>query len=104
MNLKALVRKMIYWRESGEYRVTLLSVSPNSSAVLEAAVRCASQHNMPMLFAASLNAVDREGGYTTWSPADFVYQMYTFAHKYAWRGPLYPSLSHRALLPISPPA
>jgi tagatose-1,6-bisphosphate aldolase non-catalytic subunit AgaZ/GatZ len=94
MNLKTLVRKLIYWRESGKYRVTLLSVSPNSPAVLEAAVRCASQHNMPMLFSASLNAVDRDGGYTAWTPADFVYQMYTFANKYAWRGPLYPCLEH----------
>ena len=94
MNLKALVRKMIYWRESGKYRVTLLSISPNSSAVLEAGVRCASLHNMPMLFHASLNAVDCDGGYTTWTPADFVYQMYTFAHKYEWKGPLYPCLDH----------
>ena len=81
---------MIYWRESGKYRVTLLSVCPNSSAVLEAAVRCASLHNTPMLFAASLNAVDRDGGYTTWSPADFVYQMYNFAHKYAVERPALP--------------
>ena len=94
MNLKALVRKLIYWRESGKYRLTLLSVCPNSSAVLEAAVQCASLHNMPMLFSASLNAVDCDGGYTTWSPADFVYQMYTFAEKYSWRGPLYPCLDH----------
>ena len=94
MNLKTLVRKMIYWRESGKYRVTLLSVSPNSPAVLEAAVRCAALHNTPMFLSASLNAVDCDGGYTTWSPADFVYQMYTFAHKYEWRGPLYPGLSH----------
>jgi D-tagatose-1,6-bisphosphate aldolase subunit GatZ/KbaZ len=94
MNLKTLVRKMIYWRESDRYRITLLSVSPNSPAVLEAAVRCAAQHNTPMLFSASLNAVDCDGGYTTWSPADFVYQMYSYAHKYAWRGPLYPCLEH----------
>ena len=94
MNLKTIVRKMIYWRESDKYRVTLLSVCAHSSAVLEAGVRCASQHNMPMLFSASLNAVDCDGGYTTWSPADFAYQVYSFAHKYEWRGPLYPCLSH----------
>jgi len=94
INLKALVRKIIYWRESGNHRVTLLSVSPNSCAVLEAGVRCASMHNTPMLFAATLNQVDRDGGYTTWTPADFVYQMYTFANKYSWRGPLYPCLDH----------
>lgn len=94
MNLKTIVRKLIYWRESDRYRVTLLSLNPSSPAVLEAGVRCAAQHNMPMLFSASLNAVDCDGGYTTWSPADFVYQMYNFAHKYAWRGPLYPCLEH----------
>jgi tagatose-1,6-bisphosphate aldolase non-catalytic subunit AgaZ/GatZ len=94
MNLKALIRKIIYWRESGKRRVTLLAVCPNSSAVLEAAVRCASLHNTPMLFAATLNQVDRDGGYTTWTPADFVYQMCTFAAKYSWSGPLYPCLDH----------
>jgi len=94
MNLKALISKIIYWRESGKRRVTLLAVCPNSSAVLEAAVRCASLHNTPMLFAATLNQVDRDGGYTTWTPADFVYQMRTFAAKYSWSGPLYPCLDH----------
>jgi len=95
MNLKTLVRKMIYWRESDRYRLTLLSVSANSPAVVEAGVRCAAQHNMPMLFSASLNAVDCDGSsYTTWSPSDFVYQLYDFAFKHAWRGPLYPCLEH----------
>jgi len=94
MNLKTIVRKMIYWRESEKHRVTLLSVCAHSPAVLEAGVRCASLHNTPMLFSASLNAVDCEGGYTSWSPADFVYQLYSFAHKYEWRGPLYPGLEH----------
>jgi D-tagatose-1,6-bisphosphate aldolase subunit GatZ/KbaZ len=94
LQLKAFVRKMISWRESQERRVTLLAVCPSSPAVLEAAVRCASLYNIPMLLNVSLNQVDRDGGYSGWTPGDFVYQIYNFAARYAWHGPLYPCLDH----------
>lgn len=60
-------------RASGRH--TLLAVCPNSEAVTRAALRAAQEANTPLLFAATLNQVDRDGGYTGWTPkglADFV--------------------------------
>jgi D-tagatose-1,6-bisphosphate aldolase subunit GatZ/KbaZ len=71
-----------------------LAACPNSAAVLEAAVKVAAHNNVPMLFAATLNQVDRDGGYTGWTPAEFVRQLRGYAEKYAWQGPLYPCLDH----------
>lgn len=91
--LNELVRRIIQLRREGVY-ITLLAVCPNSAAVLEAAVKVAAANNMPMLFAATLNQVDRSEGYTGWTPDEFVGQIKGFAHKYAWSGPLYPCLDH----------
>jgi len=92
--LNELVRKIIRLRAEGIAQVALLAVCPNSEAVLEAAVKAAAANNAPMLFAATLNQVDRDGGYTGWTPAQFVEQMQCFAQKYEWDGPLYPCLDH----------
>lgn len=91
--LSALVQTLIRLRGQGK-PVTLLAACPNSAAVLEAAVHCAAQNDAPMLFAATLNQVDRDGGYTTWTPDAFVQQMRACAQKIGWDGPLYPCLDH----------
>jgi D-tagatose-1,6-bisphosphate aldolase subunit GatZ/KbaZ len=91
--LDKLVRRIIQLRQEG-VNITLLAVCPNSVAVLEAAVKVAAANNMPMLFAATLNQVDREGSYTGWTADGFVSQIEVFARKYAWGGPLYPCLDH----------
>jgi tagatose-1,6-bisphosphate aldolase non-catalytic subunit AgaZ/GatZ len=91
--LDELVRRIIQLRQEG-VNITLLAVCPNSVAVLEAAVKVAAANNMPMLFAATLNQVDREGSYTGWTADEFVSQIDVFARKYAWGGPLYPCLDH----------
>jgi tagatose-1,6-bisphosphate aldolase non-catalytic subunit AgaZ/GatZ len=91
--LNQLVRRIIELHERGTH-LTLLAACPNSVAVLEAAVKVAAGNGMPMLFAATLNQVDRDGGYTGWTPAAFVEQIQAFASKYGWRGPLYPCLDH----------
>ena len=48
---------------------TLLAVCPNSEAVTRAALEAAAEVNAPLLFAATLNQVDLDGGYTGWTPA-----------------------------------
>jgi tagatose-1,6-bisphosphate aldolase non-catalytic subunit AgaZ/GatZ len=93
-NLNELIKKIINLRESGRTQITLLAVCPNSDAVLEAAVKVAAANNMPMLFAATLNQVDIDGGYTGWTQQQFVSQMRAYAQKYSWDGPLYPCLDH----------
>jgi len=91
--LNEVVRRIIELRQQG-IMLTLLAVCPNSAAVLEAAVKVAAANHMPMLFAATLNQVDRDGGYTGWTPASFVEQIAACATRYSWHGPLYPCLDH----------
>jgi len=49
-------------------RHTLLAVCPNSEAVARAALLAAQEAHTPLLYAATLNQVDRDGGYTGWTP------------------------------------
>ena len=92
-NIKQLVHKIIDLRKI-DRQITLLAVCPNSDAVLEAAIKTAAANNMPMLFAATLNQVDRDGGYTGWTPRTFVSRMKELAMKYQSAVPLYPCLDH----------
>lgn len=94
VSLNQLVQRVLDLRRSGVAQITLLAVCPNSAAVLEAAVKVAARNHMPMLFAATLNQVDRDGGYTGWTPAQFVGAIRALAEQYRWNGPLYPCLDH----------
>ena len=80
--------------QDGGTPITLLAVCPNSDAVLEAAVVVAARMATPMLFATTLNQVDRDGGYTGWTPDRYVARMEELADKHACRSPLYPCLDH----------
>jgi tagatose-1,6-bisphosphate aldolase non-catalytic subunit AgaZ/GatZ len=91
--LAEVVRRLIRLRQQGK-RITLLAVCPNSDAVLEAAVKVAAANEMPMLFAATLNQVDRDGGYTGWTPTEFVARMRELAVAHGCTAPLYPCLDH----------
>ncbi len=88
------IRQLIELRQSGQAQMTLLAVCPNSEAVLQAAVKAARKFNTPMLLAATLNQVDRDGGYTGWTPRDFTEKVKEFRKLYAWEGPIYPCLDH----------
>lgn len=91
--ISTLIARLITLREQGIYQ-TLLAVCPNSEAVLEAAVLVAARNKTPMLLAATLNQVDRDGGYTTWTPAAFVGKLRTYAATYQCHDMLYPCLDH----------
>ncbi len=91
--IQELIRKIISLRNQGG-NVTMLAICPNSDAVLEAAVKVAANNEMPMLFAATLNQVDRGGGYTSWTPHTFVARMEELARDYNCTSPLYPCLDH----------
>ena len=92
--LNQVVQRIIELRSDQNIQVTLLAACPNSIAVLEAAVVVAARNNTPMLFAATLNQVDTDGGYTGWTPDDFVTQMKALAVKHGCATPLYPCLDH----------
>ena len=92
-SISDIVRRIIALREQGAH-MTLLAACPNSDAVLEAAVKAAALNNAPMLFAATLNQVDRDGGYTGWTAQAFVARMAELAEKHGCTAPLYPCLDH----------
>jgi D-tagatose-1,6-bisphosphate aldolase subunit GatZ/KbaZ len=93
-DLDEIIKELILRRSQGKPPITLLAVCPNSSAVLEAAVRAAAINRSVMLFAATLNQVDFESSYTGWTPAEFVHEMREYAERYEWKGPLYACLDH----------
>ncbi len=92
-SIKQIVLRLIALRARG-IQITLLAVCPNSDAVLEAAIKVAAASNTPMLLAATLNQVDRDGGYTGWTPRALVTRMKELAAKYQCSSPLYPCLDH----------
>lgn len=51
---------------------SIFAACPNSIAVLRAALRSAKRNNAPVKFAATLNQVDLDGGYTNMTPGEFV--------------------------------
>jgi hypothetical protein len=55
-------------KETGTRR-TIFAACPNSMAVIRAALRSAKRNNSPVKFAATLNQVDIDGGYTPSYPA-----------------------------------
>jgi D-tagatose-1,6-bisphosphate aldolase subunit GatZ/KbaZ len=93
-DLNAVVKKIIDFRINKNREMTLLAVCPNSEAVLEAAVKAAAKSQSIMLFAATLNQVDTDGGYTGWTPGVFVEKMQTYREKYGCHDVLYPCLDH----------
>lgn len=91
---KKMVTRLIALRQERGIELTLLAVCPNSVAVLEAAIKVAAENDMPMLFAATLNQVDVDGGYTGWTPATFVQRIGEFRRKYECESDLHPCLDH----------
>ena len=55
----------------GRVQHTLLAVCPNSEVVARAALQAAKEARAPLLYAATLNQVDRDSSYTGWTPASF---------------------------------
>lgn len=74
--------------------VCLLAVCPNSDAVARAALAAAREANAPILFAATLNQVDRDGGYTGRTPQELVAFLQEEADRIGYDGPVYPCLDH----------
>lgn len=74
--LRRIVRLVM---EGSEGERCLLAVCPNSEAVARAAMEAAKEAGAPLLYAATLNQIDRNGGYTGWTPQTFA----GFAKAYA---------------------
>jgi D-tagatose-1,6-bisphosphate aldolase subunit GatZ/KbaZ len=57
--------------QTGDKR-TIFAACPNSLSVIRAALKSAKRCNAPIKFAATLNQVDLDGGYTGLTPSEFV--------------------------------
>jgi len=73
---------------------TVLAICPNSEAVVKAAMVAAREAAAPLFFAATLNQVDVDGGYTGWTQADFVRLAREMATRYGYEGPIVVGLDH----------
>jgi D-tagatose-1,6-bisphosphate aldolase subunit GatZ/KbaZ len=67
-----IMRRIGELERSTGVRRSIFAACPNSSAVLRAAIRSAKRNNAPVKFAATLNQVDLDGGYTGMTPDEFV--------------------------------
>ena len=78
----------------GAPRVTLFAACPNSEAVTRAAIRGALGAGAPIKFAATLNQVDLDGGYTGWTQAEFMALVQDEVDRSGFSGPVIVALDH----------
>jgi tagatose-1,6-bisphosphate aldolase non-catalytic subunit AgaZ/GatZ len=79
---------------AGEPVPTILAVCPTSPAVVRAALQASKEAEAPLFFAATLNQVDIDGGYTGWTPAGFVRLVGELAKEVGYTGPVVVGLDH----------
>jgi D-tagatose-1,6-bisphosphate aldolase subunit GatZ/KbaZ len=80
-------------RETGVPR-TIFAACPNSSAVIKASLRSAKRNNAPIKFAATLNQVDLDGGYTGLTQEQFVKTIRQEAEAIHFTGPVIIAIDH----------
>jgi len=73
---------------------TLLAVCPTSVAVVKASLLAAQEADAPLCFAATLNQVDTDGGYTGWTPERFVALVRELGEEAGYAGPIVVGLDH----------
>jgi len=78
----------------GHKPMTLFAACPNSPSVIKAAFRAAKRNNAPILFAATLNQVDCDGGYTGMTQEDFVRTAREEARRIDYVGPYIVAIDH----------
>jgi len=73
---------------------TLFAVCPNSENVMKASLRAAKRANAPIMFAATLNQVDIDRGYTGWNQNDLVRKIKEYSYSIGYSGPIIVSVDH----------
>ena len=75
-------------------RRTIFAACPNSITVIKAALRAAKRCNSPIKFAATLNQVDIDGGYTNLTQEEFVKTIREQARIVHFTGPVIVAVDH----------
>jgi len=78
----------------GRENTTLFASCPNSEAVLKASIMAAKRANAPIKFAATLNQVDIDGGYTGWTQESFVKRVSELTDEIDFDGPVIIAVDH----------
>ncbi len=73
---------------------TIFAACPNSISVLKASLQSAKRANAPIKFAATLNQVDSDGGYTGFTPKEFVDTIREEARVINFTGPVIVAIDH----------
>lgn len=89
-----LLRKIKYISQKEKINYTLFAVCPNSENVLKAALRAAKRAHAPVKFAATLNQVDKDRGYTGWTQDDLVRKIKEQSYSIGYNGPIIVAVDH----------
>jgi len=92
--LKLLMEKIKILSKKENVGYTLFAVCPNSENVLKASLRAAKRANAPILFAATLNQVDFDGGYTGWTPKNLVRKVKEESYRIGYEGAVIICVDH----------
>lgn len=92
--VELLLKKLDTLSKIENKKYTLLAACPNSYNVMVAALRAAKRANAPIKFAATLNQVDMDGGYTTWTQMDLVRKIKEESYRIGYTGPIIVAIDH----------
>jgi D-tagatose-1,6-bisphosphate aldolase subunit GatZ/KbaZ len=89
-----LLKKLDQLSKKENKRYTLFAACPNSYNVMVAALRAAKRANAPIKFAATLNQVDLDGGYTNWTQLDLIRKIKEESYRIGYTGPVIVTIDH----------
>jgi tagatose-1,6-bisphosphate aldolase non-catalytic subunit AgaZ/GatZ len=92
--LDYIVKRLDALEEETQVKRTLFAACPNSLSVLKAALLSAKRCNAPVLFAATLNQVDTDGGYTGFTAKEFVDTLREESRIINFNGPVIIAIDH----------
>jgi D-tagatose-1,6-bisphosphate aldolase subunit GatZ/KbaZ len=89
-----ILKKISIIKNSTGIPRTIFAACPNSYAVIKASLRSAKRNNAPIKFAATLNQVDLDGGYTGLTQKQFVKTIRQEAKAIHFTGPVIIAIDH----------
>ncbi len=91
---ETLICRIKELKEKTGIPITIFAACPNSRAVIRASIRSAKRNKAPIKFAATLNQVDQDGGYTGMNQKKFVNTIRMEAESVNFNGPVIVAIDH----------
>ncbi len=92
--VELLLKKLDHLSKKENKKYTLFAACPNSYNVMVSALRAAKRANAPIKFAATLNQVDLDGGYTNWTQLDLIRKIKEESYRIGYTGPVIVAIDH----------